>query len=137
LAGSPPNVQLEFQADICVRAIGQIERLSALKLIARVVLRFRFRLRAWFRFFGERQLDAGAAGFDAAGVDDALLFELSDDAGALAVDESLFEASLPALPESDALSLFVSVFAPSSFLTAGAPLLPPRKSVTYQPEPFN
>jgi hypothetical protein len=138
LAGSPPEVHLEFRADICVRAIGQIERLSAVKLLARVGLRFRFRLRASFRDFGERQLDAGAAGFDAAGVDDVLLLELSDDAGALAVDESLFEASLPELPESDAPSLFVSAFAPSSFFAAaGAPLLPPRKSVTYQPEPFS
>jgi hypothetical protein len=41
LAGSPPEVHLEFRADICVRAIGQIERLSAVKLIARVRLRFR------------------------------------------------------------------------------------------------
>jgi len=137
LAGSPPEVQLGFRADICVRTIGQIERLSAVKLIARVWLRLRFGLRASFQDFGGRQLDAGAAGFDAAGVDDALLFELSD-AGALAVDDSLFEASLPELPESDALSLLVSAFAPSSFFAAaGAPLLPPRKSVTYQPEPFN
>jgi len=137
LAGSPPNVQLEFQADICVRAIGQIERLSAVKVIARAGLRFRCRLRASLQEPEKRQLDAGAAGFDAAGVDDALLFELSD-AGALAVDESLFGDSLPELLESDALSLFVSALAPSSFFAAaGAPLLPPRKSVTYQPEPFN
>ncbi|WP_053064076.1 hypothetical protein [Caballeronia mineralivorans] len=120
-----------------MRTIGQIERLSAVE--ARVELRFRFRLRASFQGTGQRQFDAGAAGFDdAAGADAVLLFELSD-AAAPAVDESDFEDSLPELPEfpeSDAPSLFVAALAPSSFLAA-APLLPPRKSVTYQPEPFN
>jgi hypothetical protein len=93
--------------------------------------------------------DGGAAvGLEVLAVLD---FELSD-AGALVLvlDESLFAAALPesladslldslpdSLLDSDAPSLFVSALAPSSFFAAGAPLLPPRKSVTYQPEPFN
>ena len=84
-----PMLRRGFRADICVRTIGQIERLSAVK--ARVELRFRFRLRASFQGTRQRQFDAGAAGFaDAAGADAALFFELSD-AAALAVDESDFE----------------------------------------------
>jgi hypothetical protein len=142
LASSPPGARHYIRAIICVRTIGQIERLSALE--ARVELRFRFRLRASFQGRCRRQFDAGAAGLtEAAGAGAALLFELSD-AAALAVDESVFDESLPdslldslvELPESDAPSLFVSPLAPSSFLAA-APVLPPRKSVTYQPEPFN
>jgi hypothetical protein len=89
LAGSPPDGRRGFRADICVRTIGQIERLSAVE--ARVELRFRFRLRASFQGTRQRQFDAGAAGLaDAAGTGAALLFELSD-AAALAVDESVFD----------------------------------------------
>jgi hypothetical protein len=97
-----------------VRAIGQIERLSALQ--ARVELRFRFRLSASFQEPGQRQFDAGAAGLaEAAGAGAVLLFELSD-ADVLAVDESVLDESLAdsllgslpdELPESDAPSLVV------------------------------